>query len=180
MIITKGIAIGKSRIEKKLLPPSIQRWLLGYWSRLFGRQFTEGDISKWMYPLKAIVWRGHTYQINDSIVIQRDSDIGISRLSMLAWKGIIESFFIHEVDKNMLIFFSAKYYDQIMENDKAILHPASGMSLIKPIPRDQRGDCVRPISQILHKFVPLPAVGSDNWERQGLLVAYEVQGTFVP
>jgi hypothetical protein len=133
-----------------------------------------------MYPVKAVIWKGHTYQINDSIVIQKDSDIGSSRLSMLAWKGIIDFMFIHEVDNDMQIFFRAKYYDQILENDQAVLHPTSGMSILKPIPRVHRRDCIRPITQILHKFVALPAIGRDDWERQGLIVAYEAEGTFMP
>jgi hypothetical protein len=61
--------------------------------------------------VKVVIWKRYTYQINDSIVIQQDSDIGSSRLSILAWKGIIDFIFIHEVDNDMQLFFREKYYD---------------------------------------------------------------------
>jgi hypothetical protein len=167
-ILQKGIIIGPKRLKKLLLNRLDKQYLIRQWVEL-GVEQRPKPLDKYIYPFGAIVLNGNLYRINNTVVVRSNTDT--------PWKGIIKNFFISVVGNHVEMFFQAYYFDPIVHRgtNDPVLHPYSKMTLVKKKSKVYNGDNIRAVSDILHKFILLPALGNEDWKRQHHQIAYELE-----
>jgi len=85
------------------------------------------------------------------------------------WKAKILAFYLHELCGKMEVFFLASYFEQRVEDQssmKPLVHCISGMQILNAHPRETE---LRPVSQLLYKFMQMPI------PKQRYMVAYELE-----
>lgn len=131
-------------------------------------QFFRDDIWKF----RSLLFRGREYWIGSYVVVTPDEENNNGDHQCM-WKAKIEEFFIHEFEGMQDVFFRGAYYEQRVTNESStipLVHELSGMQILNSKSVET---CVRPVSQLLYGFMPLP-LDADNGGRR-FLVAYELE-----
>lgn len=110
------------------------------------------------------------YKIDDKVVMKCVEDAtNVSNVGH--WKACISSLFSLQCNGDMQLFFGAHYYRQHIVGERGHerlnVDSTIGMTVLQNTTLPYSWDCIRPISSLLHKFIPLQHGNS--------IIAYETQ-----
>ena len=164
MMKLKGIPITRKRRVHRLLSQEEQKYLEQLWCTEVG--FLQG---RHVTIYQKVFYNGDIYKVGDDVVVRVDGNDATKIAGH--WKAHIREFFSIQWDGEYMVFFSAEYYKQCitMINDKEhlLIDPVTGMSVLQAQRLPYNWDCIRSISSLLHKFMPLPISSK--------LIAYETK-----
>lgn len=179
-VTSRGIIIGPKKRQKRILTTASLHNMERYWQQrgiLNNENCTR--LSDSIYDVRSVLLKGTLYHIGDKVVVKNLDVEGDTTQNpdALPWKAIITSLFLHEFEDYVPSFFQAEYYDQQFASNLdnvPILHEVANMCMINHTPRPHVGDDIRPVSQIMHKFIAFAAC-QQPWAKDKIDVAYEVQ-----
>ncbi|KAI5064767.1 hypothetical protein GOP47_0019462 [Adiantum capillus-veneris] len=166
MIRAKGIGITKKKRTKRYLSDEDKR----YFQQLWAMTVSEGE-NTLVTTYQKILYQGEAFKVGDRVTVKQDNG-DIDALPVGHWKAKIKTLFSIEHNGQYYLYFGTEYYRQCISShngvDELIVHHATRMSIAQQQTMPYTWDCVRPISSLMHKFIPLPLTGNR-------LVAYEVK-----
>lgn len=169
----KGISVGRKRGMDSKIEESTDTYLKLYWS-LHGGFIDELHpfFSTSVQEFSSLLLNGIVYRLNDSVVIQPESEV---QSHSWTWKAKLKQFFVHEFQGCKQSLFKAEYYVTIPSPSfvsLALEDELTGMRLVKKVGLQQWSDHdVRPVEQILFKFIPIPVYE----QHEAIYVAYELE-----
>ncbi|MCO5581893.1 hypothetical protein L7F22_035782 [Adiantum nelumboides] len=114
---------------------------------------------------------GEVYKVDEYVVVKVDDRSDPSH-HCGHWKVHIKSIFSMQHKNKIMVFFAGEYYKQCIVGDNSeslSIGRITSMNIIEKRPLSINWDSIRPISSLLHKFIPLPLPKSQK------LIAYEIK-----
>ncbi|MCO5591017.1 hypothetical protein L7F22_044993 [Adiantum nelumboides] len=165
-LLLKGIAISKKRCVYREPTSEESTFLRSFWNIEVSIPIAE------VKTYEKVLFRGEIYKVGTDVVIKVD-DVDQQLEERGHWKASITSFFSMQHHGQSMLFFAGRYYKQCIVGDthseRLLIDAATGMSVLEKTPLPFTWDCVRPISSLLHKFIPMPLLRGQK------LIAYEVK-----
>ena len=162
----------KRGVDSKILK-STYTYLKSYWS-LHGGFIDEllPFFSTSIQEFSSLLLNGIVYRLNDSIVIQPESEV---QSHSWTWKAKLKQFLVHKFQGCKQSFFIAESYVTIPSPSfvsLALEDELIGMRLVKKVGLQQWSDHDgRPVEQILFKFIPTHFYG----QHEAIYVAYDLE-----
>ncbi|MCO5567926.1 hypothetical protein L7F22_021622 [Adiantum nelumboides] len=165
-LLLKGIAISNKRCVYREPTSEESTFLRSFWNIEVSIPIAK------VKTYEKVLFRGEIYKVGADVVIKVD-DVDQQLEERGHWKASITSFFSMQHHGQSMLFFAGRYYKQCIVGDthseRLFIDAATGMSVLEKTPLPFTWDCVRPISSLLHKFIPMPLLRGQK------LIAYEVK-----
>lgn len=152
IMLTKGIAITKKRKQWRAPTEEEIQYAEHFWQIERGHGYFEQ-----ITIYNKVLFGGEIYAIGDHVVVRTDDTNEENNVGH--WKAQVASFFAMQKNGEFMIFFGANYFRQciVVADDKEHLKidDTTGMSILQKTFVSYNWDCIRPITSLLHKFIPI-------------------------
>ncbi|MCO5554841.1 hypothetical protein L7F22_008377 [Adiantum nelumboides] len=162
-----GIAISTKRLTYREADANEVQYLKSFWA-IDSDSYQINNLIVY----NKVFFKGEVYKVVEYVVVKVDDQVAPSH-HRGHWKARIKSIFSMQHKNEIMVFFAGEYYKKCIVGDNnsesLSIDRIISMNIIEKRSLLINWDSIRPISSLLHKFIPLPLPKSQK------LIAYEIK-----
>ncbi|MCO5555595.1 hypothetical protein L7F22_009140 [Adiantum nelumboides] len=166
-LVNKGIAISTKRLTYREADANEVQYLKSFWA-IDSDSYQINNLTVY----NKVFFKGEVYKVGEYVVVKVDDRAAPSH-HRGHWKARIKSIFSMQHKNEIMVSFAGEYYKQCIVGDNnsesLSIDRITSMNIIEKRPLPINWNSIRPISSLLHKFIPLPLPKSQK------LIAYEIK-----